>query len=70
LSKCLTRIALGFGDLFGWLNLARRLCHFFAFSPSATRRRIAWARLRVLSLDAAIQASIAASSVGCHRSPT
>src|SRR4029077_16754137 len=45
--------------------------HFaFVFSPSATRRRIACARVSVLSADAAIQASMAASSDGCHRSPT
>ena len=45
--------------------------HFaFVFSPSATRRRIACARVSVLSAEAAIQASIAASSDGCHRSPT
>jgi hypothetical protein len=41
LAKCLTRIALGLGELFGWLNRARRLCHFFTFIPSSTSRRIA-----------------------------
>ena len=35
LAKCLTRIARGFGEVFGWLNLARRLCHSFTFSPSS-----------------------------------
>jgi hypothetical protein len=40
LAKCLTRIALGFGDLFGRLKPARRLCHFFTISPSSTSRRM------------------------------
>ena len=44
LAKCLTRIALGLGELFGWLNRARRLCHFFTFIPSSTSRRIASGR--------------------------
>jgi hypothetical protein len=45
--------------------------HFaFALSPIATRRRIACARVSVLSPDEAIHASIADSSEGCQRSPT
>jgi len=39
LAKCLTRFALRFGDRLGWLNLARCLCHFFAFSASSKSRR-------------------------------
>jgi hypothetical protein len=50
-----------------WLRFSVHL--LFAFSPSATSRRMACARVIVLSADDAIQASIAASSEGCHRSP-
>jgi hypothetical protein len=45
LAKRLTRIALGFGGRLGWLNPARRLCHFFTFSPSSTSRRMASERV-------------------------
>jgi hypothetical protein len=44
--------------------------HFFSFSPSATKRRMACARVIALSADDAIHASMAASSWGCQRSPT
>src|SRR6266404_2845416 len=44
LAKCLTRIALGFGDLFGRLKPVRRFCHFFAFSPISTSLRMASGR--------------------------
>jgi hypothetical protein len=46
LAKCLTGIALRFGDWLPWFKLARCLCHFFTFSPNSTRRRMASARLR------------------------
>src|SRR5713226_9359742 len=48
----------------------RIVAHFFTFNPSATRRRMACARVIVLSGEAAIQESIVASSEGCQRSPT
>jgi hypothetical protein len=35
------RIALGFGDLFGPLNAARRFAHSFTSSPSSTSHLIA-----------------------------
>src|SRR6202140_3535304 len=60
LAKCLARIALRFGDPLGCgFKLARCLCHFFAFSPSSTRRRMA--SERTVSLAAA-QASVSAIS--------
>src|ERR1035437_5063091 len=45
LAKCLARIALRFGARLGWFKLARCLCHFFAFRPSSTRRRMASERV-------------------------
>src|SRR5947208_5196270 len=48
LAKCLTRIALGFGDLFGRLKPVRRFCHFFTFSPSSTASRASLSALRRL----------------------
>jgi hypothetical protein len=45
-------------DIWAWNQ------HFFAFSPISTRCRMACARVSFLSLDEAIQASIAASSAG------
>jgi len=37
-AKCLMRIALRFGDWFGWFKLARCLCHLFTLSASYRRR--------------------------------
>jgi hypothetical protein len=48
LAKCLTRIALGFGGRLWWLKPARRLCHFFAFSPISTASRASLSALRRL----------------------
>src|SRR5438093_10797984 len=48
LAKCLTRIALGFGDLFGRPKPVRRFCHFFTFSPSSTASRASLSALRRL----------------------
>ena len=48
LAKCLTRIALGFGGRLGWLNPARRLCHFFVFTPISTSSRGSLSALRRL----------------------
>ena len=45
LTECLTRFALSFADRFRLLKFARRLCHFFAFSPISTSRRMASGRL-------------------------
>src|SRR5438876_128620 len=62
LAKCLTRIALGFGGRLWWLKPARRLCHFFAFSPISTRRRNA--SERVVSFAAAQASTSAISAAG------
>jgi hypothetical protein len=40
-AECLPRFALCFGGRFESFNFARCLCHFFTFSPSSTRRRMA-----------------------------
>ena len=54
LAKCLTRIARGFGEVFGWLNLARRLCHSFTFSPSSASRRMVQTGDRIASSPAGV----------------
>ena len=50
-----------------WPRLAAR--DRWTLSPSATSRRTACARVIAGSVEDAIQASIAASSFGCQRSP-
>jgi len=52
--RCLTRIARGFGEVFGLVNLARLLCHSFTVSPSSASRRIVQTGDRIASSPAGV----------------